>query len=99
MAPFVKLGKGSPYRQRESDVRILLETGESNMPALSVRNTDGVPVVLLLQSRAYQGGALGIQNSKGDLAVRGGCSAAGIGVVEAKPFGNPVGSTIVGRVR
>jgi hypothetical protein len=95
MTPFLKLSAGG---QSDADERIFLGMAE-NKPLFQMRNTSGIPVVLLLQSHAFQGGALGIQDSGGKIAVRAGASAAGIGRVEAFPLGNPVGSSIVGRIR
>jgi len=93
--PFLMLSAGG---ESDSDVRIFLGMSE-NKPVLQMRNTSGVVALGLLQSRAFQGGALGVFDSGGKMAVRAGCSTTGMGRVEAFPLGNPVGSFIVGRVR
>jgi hypothetical protein len=66
-------------------------------PVFAMQNSPGAPIVYLLQGIAFPGGELGIFNAGGELAVRAGSSAAGIGRVEAFPLGNPIGSFIVGR--
>jgi hypothetical protein len=94
MVPFLKVSSGG---QSETNERIALTV--DGTPELVMRNTNGIKVFDLLQGKAFPGGELGLFNVIGQIAVRAGSSAAGIGRVEAFPLGNPIGSSIVGRVR
>jgi len=95
MSPFLKLGLGG-YSQGDERIMLRMRDGK---PELAMRNPNGVLGLLLLQGHAFPGGELGIISSKGEVAARAGASVAGIGRVEAFPLGNPIGSSIVGRVR
>jgi hypothetical protein len=94
MKPFLKLSPGG-----ESEIYQRIALTVDGTPELVLRNPSGIKVFDLLQGKAFPGGELGLFDGRGTLAVRAGSSEAGIGRVEAFPLGNPIGSSIVGRLR